>query len=522
LIEVVFRTDASVKIGSGHVMRCLTLAEALMKNGVSVTFISRNQTGNLNWLISKKGFKIVELHQPESDKTDKCKNREKGDVYMEWLGVSETADAKDTIHALKNDNLDWLIVDHYSLSEKWENKLRPYVKNIMVIDDLANRRHDCDMLLDQNLFEDMETRYDDIIKVGCTKLLGPEYALLRPGFAEARKSLKPHRGSVERVFVFFGGSDPFNFTVKTLTALSNPKYEKLHIDVVITESNVFKEEISLLVEIRKNTNLYENIDNIYSIMIMADLAFGAGGMNTWERLCLRLPTLAISFSENQKIQLEGIKSEFAVDYFGEVAEIDDQLFEEKIVSFLHKFSRDKNQVDETFALVDGYGFQMVTDWLIGDLSNQRWEVKNATDKDIELYWNWANDEQVRNNALNKEPFTWKTHIEWFRNKLTDHKCSLYLIFIENNPIGQVRFDVEDYFARIDYSIARQFRGRKLGRKVLGLAIEKFEKFNSIKLLGEVLTGNTASAKIFKSLGFSMQKINQGDKVYVKEKRLDQY
>ena len=90
--------------------------------------------------------------------------------------------------------------------------------------------------------------------------------------------------------------------------------------------------------------------------------------------------------------------------------LSNQLFEEKIVSFLHKFSRDKTQVDETFDLVDGYGFQMVTDWLIGDLSNQRWEVKNATDKDIELYWNWANDEQVRNNALNKVNYPRSNHL----------------------------------------------------------------------------------------------------------------
>ena len=150
-MRVVFRVDASTKMGSGHVMRCLTLAEELEKNGSDVSFISRAHEGNLNHLISKKGFQIHELQNSISTKLNK--KSIKGDNYDRWLGATEDKDAQETIKAIGIDKPDWLIVDHYALSEKWEKTVRPTVKNIMVIDDLANRSHDCDMLLDQNWFE---------------------------------------------------------------------------------------------------------------------------------------------------------------------------------------------------------------------------------------------------------------------------------------------------------------------------------------------------------------------------------
>ena len=201
-MRVVFRVDASTKMGSGHVMRCLTLAEELEKNGSDVSFISRAHEGNLNYLIFKREFQVHELQN--SIFSESSIKSIKADNYYVWLGVTEDKDAQETIKAIGIDKPDWLIVDHYALSEKWEKTVRPYVKNIMVIDDLANRSHDCDLLLDQNWFENMGNRYEGLVPAGCTKLLGPEYALLRPEFSEARKSLKQRNGKVDKIFVFFG------------------------------------------------------------------------------------------------------------------------------------------------------------------------------------------------------------------------------------------------------------------------------------------------------------------------------
>ena len=141
-------------------------------------------------------------------------------------------------------------------------------------------------------------------------------------------------------------------------------------------------------------------------------------------------------------------------------------------------------------------------------------AKNASLKEMEIYWFWANDKQVRENALNKEFITWDNHVEWFKSKLVDKKCSLYLILVNDNPVGQVRFDNEGNYARIDYSVAKQFRGRRLGKSLLDFAIKEFYKYSKQKILGEVLPDNISSARIFESLGF-MKQIKKKNKIYIK-------
>ena len=175
-MTIIFRTDASLLIGSGHVMRCLTLADELRLRGSNVMFICREHPGNLIDLIKDKGFTVAALQQP---KTEYFMTPE--DVaHAAWLGVSWKNDATDTIPILGKTKPSWLIVDHYAIDCRWENMLRHHVGKIMVIDDLADRSHDCDLLLDQNLYQDMETRYNHLVSNSCLKFLGPKFALLRP------------------------------------------------------------------------------------------------------------------------------------------------------------------------------------------------------------------------------------------------------------------------------------------------------------------------------------------------------
>ena len=151
-MKVFFRTDSSNSIGNGHLSRCLTLASSINEKGIDITFISRKHDGNINDIITKNGFRLLELNSPD-------KNSSKLKSYEKWLGVNQKNDADETKKLIKNQKFkpDWLIIDHYALDSKWEKMLKPYVGKIMVIDDMANRTHDCDILLDHNWFENKDS-----------------------------------------------------------------------------------------------------------------------------------------------------------------------------------------------------------------------------------------------------------------------------------------------------------------------------------------------------------------------------
>jgi len=318
-MRIVFRTDASQKIGSGHVMRCLTLAEKLKKNGSDIIFISRAHKGNLNEYIKKKGIDLVEL--PITYETTLPMIEEERGDYSDWLGVSAEQDYTETIKAIGREMKDWLIIDHYAIDHKWEKALRPYAKKIMVIDDLANRLHDCDLLLDQNWFESKESRYNNLVPSSCIKMLGPKYLLLKPKFYKASKEKKSYSNELKHLFVFFGGSDPHNLTGLTLKALSKSELIHLEIDVVVGSNNSRIDDIKELADIRPGTNLHIQIDNMEEVMARADLAIGSGGVNNWERLSFQIPSIVIISAENQRETINDLYKHKYLYLLGDVNDI---------------------------------------------------------------------------------------------------------------------------------------------------------------------------------------------------------
>ena len=233
--KIIIRTDASLKIGSGHVMRCLTLADALRDLGAEVQFICQKHLGNLIELIRSNNFIVHELPVSVNNYFRAVSENNSKHEPENWLDTSHQQDVVETINVIQEIHPDWLIVDHYSLGQIWETKLRPYVRKIMVIDDLANRPHDCDLLLDQNYVKDGPMRYEGLVPQSCTKLLGLQHVLLRSEFTDYKKQLPPKSCNVQRIFLFFGGSDPGNLTCRALEALSDPGLIFLNVDVVIGE-----------------------------------------------------------------------------------------------------------------------------------------------------------------------------------------------------------------------------------------------------------------------------------------------
>ncbi len=331
-MNVVFRTDASTQISTGHVMRCLTLAEELHNHGTSITFICREHEGNLCNYIEEKGFSVFRLPAvgPEQNK-DLSWN-----AHASWLRAPWGLDAGETAGIIKNlgRKIDWIVIDHYALDGNWEQQLRPLVDKIMVIDDLADRPHDCDVLLDQNLYEDMESRYDNLVPETCQTFLGPRYALLRPEFRKARKQLRLRDGNVRRILVFFGGSDLTNETTKALKAIQRLNRSDIAVDVIVGSTNPHREEVRQFCETMENIVYHCNVDNMAELMARADLAIGAGGATSWERCCVELPAIIITLANNQEAATRILARQGAISYLGRSCEITAEMITDSIDHFI--------------------------------------------------------------------------------------------------------------------------------------------------------------------------------------------
>ncbi|MFB5085877.1 UDP-2,4-diacetamido-2,4,6-trideoxy-beta-L-altropyranose hydrolase [Psychrobacillus sp. PGGUH221] len=261
--KVVIRTDASIEIGSGHVMRCLTIAHQLKKHDIDVCFMMREVPGNLIDYVVTQGFSNIT-------------SLESADLY---------------------------IIDHYGIDEVWEKKLQAYTNKIMVIDDLANRPHNCDLLLDQNVVPQFETRYEGLVPVHCVQLLGPSYLIMRDEFIKSRQNMPDRTGKVKNLLIFMGGTDPTDETLKILSALQETTMNLETIHIVVGNGNVHKEHIQAICA-ERGFYYHCQIDYMAELMLQVDFCIGAGGSTTWERCYVGLPSSSTIVADNQRIATE--------------------------------------------------------------------------------------------------------------------------------------------------------------------------------------------------------------------------
>ena len=297
-LKVAFRADASLQIGTGHVMRCLTLADALRDQGAQCSFVCRPHAGHLLALVAQRGHKTFALSEPQENFKAPA-----DPAHAMWLGTSWADDAEQTIHALVGQTIDWLVVDHYALDARWEETLRPQAPRIMVIDDLADRPHACDLLLDQNLGR-TEADYGDLLKGKTTTLVGPQYALLRPEFAALRaQSLvrRQNNPQLRRLLVTMGGVDKDNATGQVLAALQSCSLPAdLRVTVVMGPHAPWLAQVQAqAAQMPWPTEVLVGVDNMAQLIAENDLAIGAAGGTSWERCCLGLPSLVLVLAQNQ-------------------------------------------------------------------------------------------------------------------------------------------------------------------------------------------------------------------------------
>lgn len=300
-MRLLFRTDASLTIGSGHLMRCLTLARALRVKGHKIWFACRQHPGHMLSVLEAEGFPTLTLAELSTPP-------EHG--YAAWLGATEAEDASALqqvialMPELAGHRFDWLVVDHYGLGAKFCAAMRPGCRAILHIDDLANRHYDCDLLLDQNLLPDLNSRYDGLLPMPCRALLGPQWALLRPEFAAFHTADRqfPVQFSAQlpaRLLIFFGGTDGDNLSNIAINALQQLQEPNWLADIVIGQANPHRLLLQQLCAQDRRLTLHIQTPGMAGLMAAADLMIGAGGATHWERACLGLPAVVVALADNQ-------------------------------------------------------------------------------------------------------------------------------------------------------------------------------------------------------------------------------
>lgn len=357
-MRVVIRADASLRIGTGHVMRCLTLAKGLADRGAQVDFICRAHQGNLIALIEQHGFGVITL--PFASLGDKASLDLP--AHSHWLGCDWHTDAQQSSDAISG-TVDWVIVDHYALDHRWETTMRAKCARIMCLDDLADRSHDCDLLLDQSLGR-CNQDYVQLVPRQARLLLGPKYALLRLEFAQWRDASLARRATpqLRHILVTMGGVDADNVTGRVLAALQGDKTTTLDkITVVLGPHAPWREQVrKQAADMPVHTQVLSGVDNMAELMTACDLAIGAGGSTTWERCALGVPTIQIELALNQKF----ISSSIQAAGVALITNIDE--FTHEISALLNDVSTSnilKNLSVRSAEIADGSGVEVILDVL---------------------------------------------------------------------------------------------------------------------------------------------------------------
>lgn len=475
-------------------MRCLTLADELQQRGAEVTFVCREHPGHLISIIEGKGFPVVRLQQEGEygATTDDV-------AHAVWLGVSWQQDAAETIAAVKNGSAQWLIVDHYALDRRWEMALRPHIDQIMVIDDLADRPHDCELLLDQNLSPAMETRYENLLPGECKKLYGPKYALLRPEFAKVRKALPQRDGQIRRVLVFFGGIDSTNETAKALQTLAVIDDRQFEVDVVVGAGSQHKEQIKNLCAEHAGFHYHCQINNMAELMTAADLAIGAGGTATWERCAAGIPAIIMAVADNQRELAETGARNGLFFYLGEARAVSAQ----KLLTAL-QFCLDSKEMlrfytENCLETVDAKGVRRVANLLMPPQVT----IRRAILDDCDAIYEWRNAEETRRYIFNAEPIPLDVHRSWYCRALENPERILLVGEIGSKAVGVLRFDLSGEEALISVYLVPGGQGQGVGSQLIHCGSQWLRNNHSqIKIINaEIFKENVGSLLAFEAAGY---------------------
>ncbi|WP_338525728.1 UDP-2,4-diacetamido-2,4,6-trideoxy-beta-L-altropyranose hydrolase [Pseudomonas batumici] len=484
-MRVLIRADASPAIGSGHVARCLSLAQVLRQGGAEVVFACRALPGHSLMRIAEQGFRALALPAEYAGEDPGASI----EAPLPWqadiaaLGACLVAEA----------TFDWIVVDHYGLDHAWQTAARQWARQIAAIDDLNNRRHAVDILFDQN-FTAGDPEYANRCLQPCRELFGPHYALIRDEF---RREPVPIALQPRRVLVNFGGLDAAGETWKAMRALAD--FSELEVDFIAGTANPMLASIQAMAAGQPRWRVQTFVSDFAALMARADLFIGAGGGTSWERAVLGLPTLCIAVAENQRANAERLAAAGVHVYLGSSDEVDVDSLRQAIGFLLGNVSLRRSLAEQSRHLVDGLGARRFAVALAG----ASLALRRATVEDSRLLFDGRNAESVRRASLSPEPIGWEAHQAWLAASLLNPGRLLLIAEAADGPVGVLRYDLAGSRAEVSLYLFQDRMGLGWGRALLARGEETVRgHWPQVTVIdAQVLPDNPASLELFRHGGY---------------------
>jgi UDP-2,4-diacetamido-2,4,6-trideoxy-beta-L-altropyranose hydrolase len=543
------RADASSRIGTGHVMRCIALGQtwldasrhqtetsgqqseanlsSVLRPPTSVKFICAEIPDALAARVKSEGFDLIRINAEPGSPEDLRQTLSILSNFRSQVSAFSppSSSSQPSSDLCPPTSVLWLVADGYHFNLDYQRGIRADGIKLLLIDDYNHLpEYEADILLNQNIgAEEIEYRCNP----ECRKLLGTRYVMLRREFRNRDAmssscfpevgSERSERGSViagqrpegsaKKVLVTLGGADPDNVTLKVIQALNRLDIPDLQVKVIVGPANPHLDSLKqALSSTTIHCELINSVRDMPGLMQWANLAVSAAGSTSWELCCTGVPFVTVILTENQK----GLAAE--LDRRGVAGCLGENPAEGDIASAVGDLAAAVERRTACSARgrewVDGFGVYRVLHRPAQDMGlevfNGHLSLRPASGADMERFWEWANDPAVRANCYNPEPIPLEKHREWFSDKLALDQVLMLVLELDGHPAGQIRYDVCDGAAVIGFSVDFRFRGLGLGRRIVGQSLGwAFSSLGVGLIRAEVFQSNVASQAVFRKTGFEL-------------------
>ncbi len=501
--RVGMRVDASARMGTGHLKRCLALAEALQTSGAIVNFVVRPIDAVAAHVLDRTDWPVHWLSQPEIRENPGCQPPSVSlaePPHASWARVTWAQDARETIAALQTLRPDWLVLDHYAFDARWHRAVTQALgSRLLVIDDTADRSVASDALLDQNWHANHCNKYAGRVLAAPRWLCGPRFALLGNTYRDGtRHHIEP---DVRSIGIFMGGTDPGGISAQVLASCREAGFTG-QIEVASTSANPQLADLRAACDAAPPTTLLLDAPDLTAFFARHGLQIGAGGGATWERCCVGAPTIALPLADNQKAVIPALADlgVLRAASLGEATLTNSGPLATVLTELLRDASARTALASSAAALVDGRGAQRVALSLLAPTL----QVRPAQLGDAKLLHGWRNHAAVRAVSGNGEAIAWVNHLAWLTAVLATPERWLFVGQVGGVAVGSIRFDRLNLSElEVSLYLDPELHSLGLGRHLLLLGEQAMtsQLRRGAAVQASVLPGNAASQRLFEACGY---------------------